>query len=95
MCIRDRVYAISDVNNPEEEGETRSEECVRPDFVEKLLEVARGELGYTEGAHSFTCLLYTSFISIYLLCLVVISSWYHAIHCISCPSMSAGSATCT
>ena len=50
----EQVYAISDVNNPDEEGETRIEEGVRPDFVEKLLEVARGELGYTEGAHSFT-----------------------------------------
>ena len=50
----EQVYAISDVNNPDEEGETRIEEGVRPDFVERLLEVARGELGYTEGAHSFT-----------------------------------------
>ena len=50
----EQVYAISDVNNPDEEGETRIEEGVRPDFVEKLLEVARGELGYAEGPHSFT-----------------------------------------
>ena len=50
----EQVYAISDVDNPGEEGETRIEEGTRPDFVEKLLEVARGELGYAEGPHSFT-----------------------------------------
>ena len=50
----EQVYAISDVDNPGEEGETRIEEGTRPDFVEKLLEAARGELGYAEGPHSFT-----------------------------------------
>ena len=34
----EQVYAISDVDNPGEEGETRIEEGTRPDFVEKLLE---------------------------------------------------------
>ena len=50
----EQIYAVSDVDNPGEEGETRIEEGTRPDFVEKLLEVARGELGYAEGPHSFT-----------------------------------------
>lgn len=49
------VYAISDVNSEfDEAGETRIEEGERPDFVEALLDVARGELGYTEGANNFT-----------------------------------------
>lgn len=49
------VYAISDVDESEDEaGETRIEEGERPDFVEKLLDIARGELGYAEGANNFT-----------------------------------------
>lgn len=48
------VYAISDVGSQNDEDETRIEEGERPDFVEKLLDIARGELGYTEGANNFT-----------------------------------------
>ena len=50
----EQVYAVSDVQTPDETGETRIEEGERPAFVEQLLEVARGELGYTEGASNFT-----------------------------------------
>lgn len=52
--LPEQVYALSDVNNPEGDGETLIEEGDRPEFVEKLLEVARGELGYAEGPNSFT-----------------------------------------
>lgn len=48
-----QVYAVSDVAR-EEGGETRIEEDDRPDFVQKLLEVARGELGYTEGPSNYS-----------------------------------------
>lgn len=48
----DYVYAVSDVENSD--GESVIEEENRPPFVEKLLEVARGELGYAEGARSYT-----------------------------------------
>lgn len=48
----DYVYAVSDAQTSD--GETIVEQTDSPAFVETLLEVARGELGYAEGANSYT-----------------------------------------
>lgn len=50
----EQVYAVSDVENLLEADERLIEEGPRPDFVEKLLDVARGELGYTEGPNNYS-----------------------------------------
>ncbi|MDD3334660.1 MAG: CHAP domain-containing protein [Eubacteriales bacterium] len=48
----EQVYAVSDVDITE--VEIAIEEDARPDFVHKLLEVAIGELGYTEGPNNYS-----------------------------------------
>ena len=48
----DAVYAHSDAT--ESTGETLIEEGARPEFVTRLLEIAREELGYTEGPNNHT-----------------------------------------
>lgn len=48
----DFVYAVSDVDK--QAGETRIDQEEPPDFVTRLLEVAREELGYAEGDRSYT-----------------------------------------
>lgn len=50
----EQIYAVSDVENLLEADERLIEEGPRPDFVEKLLEIARGELGYTEGPNNYS-----------------------------------------
>ena len=50
----EQVYAVSDVEDLLEADERLIEEGTRPDFVEKLLDVARGELGYTEGPNNYS-----------------------------------------
>ena len=50
----EQVYAVSDVEDLLEADERLIEEGPRPDFVEKLLDVARGELGYTEGPNNYS-----------------------------------------
>ncbi len=48
------LYAISDVSETELAGEARMEAPPGPEFVPWLLEVAAKELGYQEGAQSYT-----------------------------------------
>ncbi len=48
----DEIYALSDV--PEADTETRIDEPERPAFVQALLDVAIGELGYTEGPNNYS-----------------------------------------
>ncbi|MEG1967586.1 MAG: CHAP domain-containing protein [Clostridia bacterium] len=50
----EQVYAVSDVLGEDAASETILEQGERPDFVERILNVARGELGYTEQANNLT-----------------------------------------
>lgn len=50
----DGTYALSDITLEELAVETVLEAPDLPEFVPWLLEVAAGELGYKEGAHSYT-----------------------------------------
>lgn len=50
----DVPYALSDITQEELAGETVLEAEGLPEFVPWLLEVAAGELGYQEGARSYT-----------------------------------------
>ncbi|MEG2603654.1 MAG: peptidoglycan-binding protein [Clostridia bacterium] len=50
--LPEQVYAISDVLSKEKEE--LIVEPLRPDFVQNVLDVARGELGYTEGANNYS-----------------------------------------
>ncbi len=48
------VYAVSDVDLAAEDGETPIDPGEVPEFARRLLDVAIGELGYAEGARSYT-----------------------------------------
>lgn len=50
----DGVYALSDITQEELDTETLLDPGEVPEFVPWLLEVAAGELGYKEGARSYT-----------------------------------------
>lgn len=49
----DLVYAVADPDEAET-YESRIDEGPRPAFVEQLLDIARAELGYTEGPNNFS-----------------------------------------
>ncbi len=48
------IYAVSDVSQEQLAGETALDAGEIPEFVTWLLDIARGELGYREGAQSYT-----------------------------------------
>ena len=50
----DRVHAASDVLESSSETEVRIDAGERPQYVEQLLAIATGELGYTEGPNNRT-----------------------------------------